>query len=84
MKIIKDIQAMSASDPRWAPCQELGVRIETELAASKDPLREAIVALIEYDGGDIEEWATCIYDVIKLLPPEVPGDIASEPKSFHP
>jgi hypothetical protein len=70
MKMIKDIQAMSPSDPRWQACQELGKRIEVELAASKDPLREALTALIDYDGGDIEEYATCIYDVIKLLPPE--------------
>jgi hypothetical protein len=70
MKIIRDILGMSSSDPRWAHCQQLGKQIEIELAASRDPLRKAIVALLDYDGGDGEEYAMHISKVISLLPPE--------------
>lgn len=70
MKVVRDVLGMSPDDPRYESCQEIGKRIEVLLAASKDPLRQAIVTLLDYDSGDIEEYATLIYDVIQLLPPE--------------
>ena len=61
---------MSDLDPRYKHCQALGQHIEIQLAASKDPLRKAIWELLNYEDGDIEEYAVHIVKVIDRLPPE--------------
>jgi hypothetical protein len=68
--VVQTILGLSDLDPRYKHCQELGQRIEAELNVSKDPLRRAIVELLNYDNGDIEEYAWHICKVISLLPPE--------------
>ena len=48
----------------------MGATIETHLWATKDPLRKAIVEVLDYEDGDVEEYAALICRMIKLLPPE--------------
>jgi hypothetical protein len=67
---VQTILGVSPDDPRYGSCQQLGSTIEAELNASKDPLRQAIVKVLNYDDADIEEYAMLICDVIRLLPPE--------------
>ena len=75
-------------DLRYEPCIRMASRIRTELEASTDPLRHAIVTVLKYDGGDIEEYLSYVCAMIDLLPQSFdvqghkPGDVDNEGNSF--
>jgi len=81
-------------DLRYETCQSLAQVIEKELGSSAEPLRRAIVTVLEYDGGDIEEYMLYLCAMIALLPkPPVdaegydihghrPGDVDNEGNSL--
>ena len=70
MRAVKTILGLSPDDPRYENCQRWGKMIDIMLAASRDPLRRAIVTVLEYQDADIEEYAMLICKMIEKLPPE--------------
>lgn len=87
------ISSLPKDDLRYATCQRLAQIIEKELGLSTEPLRRAIVTVLEYDGGDIEEYMLYLCAMIALLPKSVdaegydiyghkPGDVDNEGNSL--
>lgn len=71
MKFVDNVRtSIRPNDERYEKLQQMAKVITRFLGESQDPLRKSIVAVLDYQDGDPEEYALLIAKMITLLPPE--------------